>query len=240
MNNLSAYHSVQELLKELQNLTEALKNDPGNTSQLELDLMKEKIRVIYDKLCDVEIIKPTEKKKEVETILEPESESVPTQEKKQTPEAAPEFVKDVEEDEQTEIEISAPDNKKEQDRQLSPLEHTLNLFEKPLSNKETNDKKSVGEQIADDKPIESIGEVIQSKKIVTLKLAIGINEKFFFLNELFEGNMKEYNETIDALDQKDTYKDAIEYLVLLLEKKNWDEESDAYIQLKGFMERKFN
>ena len=66
------------------------------------------------------------------------------------------------------------------------------------------------------------------------------SEKFFFLNELFEGNMKEYNETIDALDQKDTYKEAMEYLVLLLEKKSWDVESEAYIQLKGFLERKFN
>ena len=130
--------------------------------------------------------------------------------------------------------------KKESDQQLSPSGPILNLFEEPLGNKETNDKKSVGEQITDDKPIESIGEVIQSKNIVNLKLAIGINEKFFFLNELFEGNMKEYNETIDALDQKDTYKEAMEYLVLLLEKKSWDVESEAYIQLKGFLERKFN
>ena len=238
MNNLSAYHSVQELLKELQNLIEELKNDPGNISQLELDLMKEKTRVIYDKLCDVKIIKPAEKQKEVETVTE--SENIPSHKNEQTPDAVQEFDKEIEEKEQSEIERSASTEKKETDQQLSASEHTLNLFEELLSKKETNDKKSVGEQIADDKPIESIGEVIQSNKIVTLKLAIGINEKFFFLNELFEGNMKEYNETIDALDQKDTYKDAIEYLVLLLEKKNWDEESDAYIQLKGFMERKFN
>jgi len=234
MNNLSAYHSVQELLKELQDLIEELKNDQGNTSQLELDLIKEKIRVIYDKLCDVKIIKPIEKQKEVETVVE--LEDLPGQKKKQTLDVEQEF----EEKEQTEIERPVSVEKKESDEQLSPSEPTLNLFEEPLRNKEINDKKSVGEQMAKDKTIESIGDVIQSKKIVNLKLAIGINEKFFFLNELFEGNMKEYNETIEALDQKDTYKDAMEYLVLLQEKKNWDEESEAYIQLKGFLERKFN
>lgn len=238
MNNLSAYHSVQELLKELQNLIEELKNDQGNTSQLELDLMKDKIRDIYDQLSDIKIIKPAEKQKEVETVVEPED--LPDQKKKQTSGAMQEFDKGIEEKEQIETESPVSLEKTESDQQLSPSGPILNLFEEPLINKETNDKKSVGEQIAEDKPIESIGEVIQSKKIVNLKLAIGINEKFFFLNELFEGNMKEYNETIDALDQKDTYKDAIEYLVLLLEKKNWDEESDAYTQLKGFMERKFN
>ena len=238
MNNLSVYHSAHELLKELQHLIEDLKNDQGNTSQLELDLMKEKIRVVYDQLCDVKIIKPTEKQKEVEKVTE--SENIPSHKNEQAPDTVQEFDKEIEEKEQTEIERSASAEKKETDQQLSASEPTLNLFEEALSNKEINDKKSASEQIADDNPIESIGEVIQSKNIVNLKLAIGINEKFFFLNELFEGNMKEYNETIDALDQKDTYKDAIEYLVLLLEKKNWDEESDAYIQLKGFMERKFN
>ena len=238
MNNLSVYQSALELLKELQHLIEELKNDMGNTSRLELDLMKEKIRDIYDQLSDIKIIKPAEKQKGVETVVEPED--LPDQKKKQTPDAVQKIDKEIEEKEQIETESPVSEEKKESDQQLSPSGPILNLFEDTLGNKETKDIKSVGEQIAKDKPIESIGEVIQSKKIVNLKLAIGINEKFFFLNELFEGNMKEYNETIEALDQKDTYKDAIEYLVLLLEKKNWDEESEAYIQIKGFMERKFN
>ncbi|MCD4729049.1 MAG: hypothetical protein K8R74_00495 [Bacteroidales bacterium] len=238
MNNLSVYHSAHELLKELHHLIEDLKNDQGNTSQLELDLMKEKIRDIYDQLCDVKIIKPTEKQKEVKFVVEPESQ--PGQEKKQAQDTVQEFDKEIEEKEQTETESPVSVEKKESDQQLSPSGPILNLFEEPLGNKEINDKKSAGEQITDDKPIESIGEVIQSKNIVNLKLAIGINEKFFFLNELFEGNMKEYNETIDALDQKDTYKEAMEYLVLLLEKKSWDVESEAYMQIKGFLERKFN
>ena len=109
-----------------------------------------------------------------------------------------------------------------------------------MTNTDDNETKSVVEKIAKERPVESIGEVIQSKRIVNLKLAIGINEKFFFLNELFEGKMNEYNDAIEELDQKDTFKDAVEHVELLKENKNWDEDSEAYVQLKGFLERKFN
>lgn len=240
MDNISGYYSVRELLKELQRLIVALKNDPGNISQLELDLMKGKIRDIYDILSDININKVAEKPMESGTTPGHEPESEPAWETKRTPEPVPEPDKDAGKEEQADIEHSATDDKKERVKQPSSTGPVLNLFEEELSNNQPDDKKPVGEKIAGEKPVESIGEVIQSKKIDSLKLAIGINEKFFFLNELFEGNMKEYSDTIDALDQKETYKDAMEYLAVLLAEKNWDEESGAYNQLKGFLERKFN
>ena len=238
MDNLSTGDSVKKLLKELQQLVEELKNDTKGTSQLELDLMKEKIRNIYDILSEVIFKKPPEEQSKAETITEPGT--IPASEKSSSPEVITEIIMDVGEDEQVEVENSSTIVKNDQD-QLSPSsEHTLNLFEKSLNNMDDNDNKSIGEKITKEKPIESIGEVIQSKKITNLKLAIGINEKFFFLNELFDGKMNEYNDAIEEMDQKDTFKDAIEQLVLLKEKKNWVEESEAYKQLKEFLERKFN
>jgi len=52
--------------------------------------------------------------------------------------------------------------------------------------------------------------------------------------------MNEYNETIEELDLKNSLQDAMEFLVSLKEEKSWDSASEAYVQLQGFLERKFN
>ena len=240
MNNLSTSHSVQKLLKELQHLVKGLKNDPADIPQLELDLMKEKIRTIYDILSDVTIQKVTDQHKEAETITQPKLDLDSIQDEESVPEPLPGLVPDIEEDVEIEVENTATDNIEAQERPPSLSEPTLSLFDEPLTNSDDIEKKSVGEKIAEEKSIESVGEAIQSKKITSLKLAIGINEKFFFLNELFDGKMNEYNDAIEELDQKETFKDAMEYLVLLFDKRSWEEESEAYNQLKGFLEKKFN
>lgn len=237
MNNLSIDLSIQNLLKELQQLVLELQNDPVDVSQLELDIMKEKIRTIYDILNNVEIMKVTIQRPEEEIITQPEPEIEIVQDEEQVTETVPEF--DIKKEKETaiEFEISSHEDEKQAPTSSEP---TLDLFEEPVSKSNDIDKKSVGEKIAEEKPVESIGEAIQSKKIVSLKLAIGINEKFFFLNELFDGKMNEYNEFIEELDQKETLKDAQEHLDLKKDDKSWNEESEAFLQLKGFLERKFN
>lgn len=237
MDNLSISQTIQKLLKELQQLVQEQQNDPVGVSQLELDLMKEKIRLIYDTLNDVEIKKVTAQPAEEKTITQPEPEKKATREEDQAIEPISE--PEVEIKEETEIEFEIFEQEEEKEQSLPP-EPTLSLFEEPVFKSNDNDTKSVGEKIAEEKTVESIGEVIQSKNIISLKLAIGINEKFFFLNELFDGKMNEYNEVIEGLDQKETFNDALEYLDLKKENKSWDEGSEAFLQLKGFLEKKFN
>lgn len=239
MNDTSKNHSVLELIKELKSSVVALRNDPKVTSQLELDLMKEKIRSIYDILCTIKIEKAIEQTIEKKNILQAESEFSPEVEKEPPPKAVPELALDIENDVDGEIEDTVSSELKEEIQPQSS-EPILNLFEENIESTGDNEKKSVGEKIAEEKPIESIGDVIQSKKIISLKLAIGINEKFFFLNELFDGKMNDYNDAIEKLDQKETFKDAMEYFVLLRQDKSWNEDSEAHNQLKEFLERKFN
>ena len=239
MNNTSNNLAAQELLKELKYLVEALRNDPLDTSQLELDIMKDKIRVIYDILSEVKIKKIADQFIEKKNITHDEPEILQVEEKEPTPKAFPKLVLEIDNDVEIEIEPDATTDLKEHILSQS-TEPTLNLFEESVENTDNQEKISVGGKIADKKPIESISDVIQSKKIVSLKLAIGINDKFFFLNELFDGKMNEYNDAIEKMDQKNTFKDAMEYFGLMKENKNWDEESEAYNQLKEFLERKFN
>ncbi|MCL2682787.1 MAG: hypothetical protein FWE63_04790 [Bacteroidales bacterium] len=77
------------------------------------------------------------------------------------------------------------------------------------------------------------------KQIRDLKSAIGINEKFLFINELFKGNMKEYTDAIVALSDAETLDLAHEVLIPLKSKYEWREDSAAYITLVDFLQRRF-
>jgi hypothetical protein len=72
-----------------------------------------------------------------------------------------------------------------------------------------------------------------------LKAAISINEKFLFINELFDGNLREYNITIETLNGFMELRQALEYLDLLRLKNLWESESVAFNRLRELVEHKF-
>ena len=80
---------------------------------------------------------------------------------------------------------------------------------------------------------------IPGNKIDNLKLAIPINDKFMFINDLFDGNLREYNETIEALNGFKTFDQAAEYLDLMKRKNLWNTVSTAFLKLKELVERRF-
>ena len=77
------------------------------------------------------------------------------------------------------------------------------------------------------------------KQIRDLKSAIGINEKFLFINELFKGNMKEYTDTIVLLSDAETIDAAHEILEPIRARYGWQESSTAYATLVDFLQRRF-
>ena len=91
-----------------------------------------------------------------------------------------------------------------------------------------------------DSEITSLGDKLQKKPIKSLKSAIGINDKFQFINELFDGRMKKYNEAIEKLDTADTLEDALNTLDTIAKEKEWDSENPSYEQLRDFVERRYS
>jgi hypothetical protein len=72
-----------------------------------------------------------------------------------------------------------------------------------------------------------------------LKATISINEKFLFINELFDGNLREYNITVETLNGFAELKQALDYLDLLRVKNLWESESAAFKRLRELVEQKF-
>ena len=72
-----------------------------------------------------------------------------------------------------------------------------------------------------------------------LKSLISINEKFLFINELFDGNLRDYNENMEILNKYTDLKTASEFLDLLRKKNLWDSASGAFRKLKELLEKRF-
>ena len=85
----------------------------------------------------------------------------------------------------------------------------------------------------------SFGPKIPSDRIENLKTAISINEKFMFINELFDGNLREYNETVETLNGFKTLDQAADFLDLMRKKNFWNTGSNAFKKLKELVERRF-
>ncbi len=85
----------------------------------------------------------------------------------------------------------------------------------------------------------SIAERMQQSPIVDLRSAIGINEKFLFINELFKGNLNQYNKTIDELNAFESLNGAFTYLIETKVQQQWDDTSPVFKKLKELIERKF-
>jgi hypothetical protein len=107
-----------------------------------------------------------------------------------------------------------------------------------IADKYKNETKSVNEKIQKSKTDKSIGLKMLHNPIKDLKSAIGINEKFLFINELFKGNMKAYNDSIINLNDSESYDKAFEFLDKLKNDYKWEDDMVAYLTFKDFVERK--
>ncbi|MCM1530872.1 MAG: hypothetical protein NC048_00590 [Bacteroides sp.] len=72
-----------------------------------------------------------------------------------------------------------------------------------------------------------------------LRSLIGINEKFLFINELFKGNIKEYGDMLQALEDAQDTPAMNEVVRNLQQKYAWNEKSLAYITLSDIIKKKF-
>jgi hypothetical protein len=86
----------------------------------------------------------------------------------------------------------------------------------------------------------SPGQKPQKTTLSDLKSTIGINDKFQFTNELFKGNMQEFNIAIEQLNASETYESALAYITGLRRLYNWDDENETVKRLLSIIERRYN
>jgi hypothetical protein len=193
----------------------------GKIPILEFDILKDNIRKLYEKLSllerlndPFEIMKPKEQGI-IEEPLQP-SQTEPVSEKADLP-----------------VPDETVQNSEEKDEPLIPKEETVK-FDLFTSEKSTfNDKlKEAREQ--------TLGPRGGPYTPADIKSLININDKFLFINELFDGDYKEYSHAIEIFNNFEEKGEAFEFLDSLLKDNLWNSASPAFQKLKEIIEKKFN
>jgi hypothetical protein len=91
------------------------------------------------------------------------------------------------------------------------------------------------------KPVSaSVADNLSNRKIESLKNSISINQRFSFINELFDGDNMTYYNTIQQLDEYKDPEQAKRYVNDTLAKKyDWSKKQESVSKLLRLIERKF-
>jgi hypothetical protein len=96
---------------------------------------------------------------------------------------------------------------------------------------------SYNEQLGNLKEDEDIREILKSKPLSNLSEAIGVNDKFLFLREIFNNNLDAYSQAITRLDLVNNLTDA---KAVIMSYTGDDHENVAIKQLLDLVKRKLH
>lgn len=197
--------AIQAQLVETGKLIEGCKTS-NELHRIDLDLAMEKLRNSYDLLFGI-----AQEVSSMEPKIANEKKVVPKQEK--VKELADEIKQElIQEDVGKEEPVHAAKTDT-----LSEKEVT-SLGEKLIKNEPTlNEELSRNEQKI---------SALNRKPVTSLTSAIGLNEKFELINNLFEGNADAFNHTMEVLNMATNFNEAHAYIQ---ESFKWDME-DPYVQ----------
>ena len=214
-----------------------------------------------------ELVREEPKIKEEETISS-QSETESTKQEKEEPKQEVELPKqEIEEPKQEEEakqqEISASTTEEQPQKTTSVLEflHKRVIKDNPAQEttipqtetpqQETDIKptqshiQNLTEQIKSEAKLQSNGKTrsiadqFEEKNNRDRSSAIGVSEKFMFINDLFSGNVKEYDTFVKNLNGSASYEESMNIVLSMQAKKRWVKNSVAYTTLENMITKRF-
>jgi hypothetical protein len=89
-------------------------------------------------------------------------------------------------------------------------------------------------------PKPTLADLHREVKIENIKGYITINQRFMFVNDLFNGNSEEFNAAVDELENKQTFDQALEFLKTNYGDKNgWDMESETLVEFLDVVSKRY-
>ena len=237
---------IDRTLESIKTHISRIKNDPDKVHKMDMDLLIEKTRDIYDKLIQLDGLTIT-----FETEIPHQNEA--EIEETETIEAVDIKVEEIEKEEakaeiteeDIKVEVHVEEIVDEVEEQIDEARENKDfLEEKEETEKSTIDlfTSSAGPTLSDtfsegEQP--TIADKINKEGVNELREAIGINEKFLFINELFNGDLGRYNKVIDELDELTTIEGVNTYVLELKIQSQWADDNIALIKLTDLLNRKF-
>jgi hypothetical protein len=85
----------------------------------------------------------------------------------------------------------------------------------------------------------SLASKIKNNRITDIKAAIGINDKFNFINDIFKGELAAYNLALENLNKMDSLDDALQFIKASNLATDTQENKQALAKLTDILRRKF-
>lgn len=237
------YHSMKDLINSIRNNLGKLEN--GDLQANELPALVAESRELYERLV---ILRYKAQEKALLAADEPKAPDEKANEQRTTP-----FKLNLGtvQAQQTSL-LDAEPAKEEKPMEQKPeiVQQTLQV-KNPDSVAHSHDVRQVDQQLVqsteasvNDKLSQgqtkvSLAEKLQKKAIADLRTAIGLNQKFLFMNDLFEGENAAYNEALHQLNSFSNLDDAKNLLLTLGTRYNWDLESESVLQFTDLVERRY-
>jgi hypothetical protein len=210
-------------LEEARAIIDDLKNCPG-VPLLQIELAKSKCKSAGEVIALLKNLPDKglpETKREPE-LQQPDKEMMPVdftiKELEPEPEPeAPHKVQEIKKEEHKKVKDKKPESSIIADRFISPHE-------------------SVNERLGTKREDDEYSDIIKSKPVTTLSDAIGVNDKFLFIREIFDGNPESFEQAISRLDNAENLSAAKEIIKSYTE----DNKETAVIRhLLDMVKRKF-
>ena len=261
MSKMETKDRIVQLLEDIVEKAHHINNHPEKELCLEIDLVMEDLRSLYRQYADMKKacldrhvrhgseIPPPPPTRDEPGLPPPAPEPTEAPHAEETPEAphatAPPKVPPAGEAPKAPPAVETPPPR-------PPITQSGPLPENNLQKVPGNATRSIGEQfpvdnnslhqrISNMKEDRSIGARMQQHPISNIKDAIGVNEKFLFINELFNGNIQAYHEAIATLNSLDSVQAAFDHLNELNKDYKWDAERSAATieKLANFVQRRY-
>jgi len=213
--------------KDIQDIEKSIKNFKNRSSlpRVEIDLTLEKVRKLYDSLqCLIEkrpVEKTTPPKDKPENINTFELEENFSDTDKDISETSP-------------VKTKESGKKLEEDLQINfgiQKNSKTEIVADRLQNGQSYRNESLRQQVSS----KDLSSKLKSQPISDIGTAMGLNEKFSFIRELFNNNPDKFTETINILNQASNFNEAYSYLS---DKFNWDMDDSQVQKLLDLTRRK--
>ena len=265
MENDKTLLDIELELETIQAHLKRMRTKEKKIHSLDLELIQDKMRKVYDRLIGLEaatgkreeltknpvrpVTTPTEEKPETKIAREEPVVPVSASGSKEPPQAAEhETVKkapeeaDKPKEKEGKTKVSAEKPVEEVPQRISP-EESVEVSKEHKKSRSTIDLFSDAreETLADKYGVKedpSIARKMETQKITSLKQAIGINEKFLFINELFGGDLGKYTQTIEEFDNLPTTEGSLAFLRELTVANQWSPDNEAFTKFRLLIERK--
>ncbi|MDD5572014.1 MAG: hypothetical protein PHD97_12765 [Bacteroidales bacterium] len=243
-------NKIIDLLESITEQTEIILSKEKKIPQIELDITMNYLRDLYEqfrvlnKINNSTASEKTESEEKHETPKEVKTENIKKSEIKEKKEEIKVVPQDKKEEYKTPVIETVTTEEKEEIKttKKTKTQTPIDLFGDSVSilKDKFKTEPTINEKMSGETEDKRVISKIQNQASKDIKAAIGINEKFLFINELFDGNMEDYNEAINFLNENcSELSEAEIYIGKLSEKFSWDKNKSSFGILKNLVEKRF-